>query len=199
MLIPKILDDKTKLIIVVAFAAWLTLLACSVSVKDKDEGDKNSKVDIETPVGGIHVNEEADVRDIGLPVYPGAKQKPKTDDGSKSANVNVSSSFFGLKVVAIEYVSDDSPQKVIAFYQDQLKKFGNVVQCRTDKQGNDLSVSLSNRGSKEVTCKGDNSGKVVELKVGTEDNQRLVSVEPSGNGSDFALVYIRARGKEGTI
>jgi len=199
MLIPKVLDNRTKLIIAVAFIGWLTLLACTVSVKDKDEGDKNSKVDIETPVGGIHVNEEADVRDIGLPVYPGAKQKPKTDDDSKSANVNVSSSFFGLKVVAIEYLSDDSPQKVIAFYQDQLKKFGNVVQCRTDKQGNDFSVSISNRGSKEVTCKGDNSGKVVELKVGTEDNQRLVSVEPSGNGSDFALVYVRARGKEDTI
>jgi hypothetical protein len=199
MLIPKVLDNRTKFIIAVAFIGWLTLLACTVSVKDKDQGDKNSKVDIETPVGGIHVNEEADVRDIGLPVYPGAKQKPKTDDDSKSANVNVSSSFFGLKVVAIEYVSDDSPQKIIAFYQDQLKKFGNVVQCRTDKQGNDLSVSLSNQGSKEVTCKGDNSGKVVELKVGTEDNQRLVSVEPSGKGSDFALVYIRARGKESTI
>ncbi len=197
-MIPKVLDNKSKLLIAVAFAGWLTILACSVNVKDKDQAG-HDKVDIETPVGGIHVNEEADVRDTGLPVYPGARQKPKTNDDSKNANVNISSSFFGLKVVAIEYESDDSPDKVITFYQDQLKKYGNVVQCRTEKHGNDLSVSLSNQGSKEVKCEGNNSGKIVELKVGTEDNQRLVSVEPDAKGSDFALVYIRARGKEGSI
>lgn len=198
MLIPKFLDNKPKLIIALAFGTWLTLLACTVNVKDKGQGD-NNKVDIETPVGGIHVHEEADVRDTGLSVYPGAKQKPKIDDDSKSANVNVSSSFFGLKVVAIEYESDDPPEKVIAFYRDQLKKFGEIVQCRTDNQGSDLSVTLSNGAPKEVKCEGNNSGKITELKVGTEDNQRLVSVEPSGKGSDFSLVYIRARGKEGTI
>lgn len=199
MLIPKVLDNRSKLIIAVAFTIWLTVLACTVSVKDKGQGDSN-KVDIETPLGGLHVNEEADVRDIGVPVYPGARQKPKTNEGdSKSANVNVSSSFFGLKVVAIEYESDDSPGKVIAFYHDQLKKFGSVVQCRTDEHLGDLNVEIGKHGSEEVKCQGDNSGKIVELKAGTTDNQHLVSVEPSGKGSDFALVYIRARGKEGTI
>jgi hypothetical protein len=198
MPIPKIFDNRTKLILALACIGWLTLLACTVSVKDKDQGNNNNKLDIDTPVGGLHVNEQADVRDTGLTIYPGAKQKPKSDDDSKSANVNISSSFFGLKVVAIEYESDDSPNKVINFYRDELKKFGNVVQCRTDKQGNDISVSLGDKGSKEVTCDG-NSGNIIELKVGTEDNQRLVSVGPSGRGSDFSLVYIHARGKEGTI
>jgi hypothetical protein len=198
MLIPKILNNRAKLLIAVAFLCWLTLLGCTVHVKDQDDAGDNKKVDINTPIGGLHVNEEADVRDTGLPVYPGAKQKPKIDDDSKSANVNISSSFFGLKVVAIEYLSDDSPNKVIDFYRNQLKNFGNVVQCRTDKQGNDISVTLSNKGSKEVSC-GGNSGNIIELKVGTEDDQRLVSVQPNGKGSDFSLVYIHARGKEGTI
>jgi len=40
---------------------------------------------------------------------------------------------------------------------------------------------------------------VVELKVGTEGNQHMVSVEPEGKGSDFTLVYVMTRGKEGTI
>lgn len=199
MRMPQVLDNRAKFIMALALIGWLTMLACSVSVKDKDQGDNNKKLDIETPVGGLHVNEQADVRDIGLPVYPGAKQKPKTDDDSKSANVNVSSSFFGLKAVAIEYESNDSADKVINFYRDQLKKFGNVVQCRTDKQGSDISVSLGDRGSKEVSCESNKGGKVVELKVGSEDNQRLVSVEPSAKGCDFSLVYIHARGKEGSI
>jgi hypothetical protein len=198
MLIHKMLDNRAKLLIVVAFVCCLMLPACTVHVKDQDEAGDNKKVDINTPIGGLHVNEEADVRDTGLSIYPGAKQKPKVDDDSKSANVNISSSFFGLKVVAIEYLSDDPPNKVIDFYRNELKKFGNVVQCRTDKRGNDISVSLSNKESKEVSCSG-NSGNIIELKVGTEDDQRLVSVEPSGKGSDFSLVYIHARGKEGTI
>jgi hypothetical protein len=198
MLIPKALDNKTKALIAVAFAGWLTVLACTVDVKDRD--GNNSKVDIQTPVGGIHVNEDANVKDTGLAVYPGARQKEKTDKDSKSANVNISSGFFGLKVVAIEYESDDPPSKVQAFYQDQLKKFGRVIQCRTDKHGGDLTVKAGHENSRrEVRCEGGNSGNVVELKVGTEDDQHLVSVEPQGNGSDFALVFIQTRGKEGTI
>jgi len=201
MLIPKILDNETKLIIAIAFTGWLTLLACTVSVKDHNGGE-NSKVDIETPIGGIHVDEEANVRDTGLAVYPGARQKTKADHDSKSANVNISSGFFGVKVVAIEYESDDPPSKVLSFYRDQMKKFGSVVECRTDTHGGDLEVKAGDHhdGSRPVSCEGNNSGKVVELKTGTEDNQHLVSVEPEGNGSDFALVYIQTRGRrEGSI
>lgn len=200
MPIPKILDNKTKLVIALAFVGWLTVLACTVSVKDHENGD-NSKVDIETPVGGIHVDEEANARDTGLPVYPGARPKPKTDHDSKSANVNISSGFFGVKVVAIEYESDDPPAKVLAFYREQMKKFGGFVECRTDKHGGDLTAKAGDHedGSRPVSCEGNNSGNVVELKTGTEDNQRLVSVEPEGNGSDFALVYVRTRGKQGEI
>ena len=198
MLIPKVLDNRAKALIVLAFAGWLSVLACTVSVKDKD-GD-NSKVDIQTPVGGMHIDEDANVKDTGLAVYPGARKKEKTGNDSKSANVNISSSFFGVKVVAIEYESDDAPGKVQAFYQDQLKKFGHVIECRTNKHGGDLTVKAGhNSSAREVRCEGDNSGNVTELKVGTEDNQHLVSVEPQGSGTDFALVYIQTRGKEGTI
>jgi hypothetical protein len=198
MLIPKALDNKSKALIAVAFAGWLAVLACTVDVKDRD--GNNSKVDIQTPVGDMHINEDADVKDTGLAVYPGARKKEKTDKDSKSANVNISSSLFGVKVVAIEYESDDPPNKVQAFYQDQLKKFGQVIQCRTDKHGGDLTVKTGHEnGRREVRCEGDNRGNVVELKVGTEDNQHLVSVEAQGNGSDFALVFIQTRGKEGSI
>lgn len=192
--------SKSKLQIAALIAGCLTLLACTVSVKDHD-GDNNGKVDIETPIGGIHVNEQADVRDTGLPVYPGARQKANTDHDSKSANVNISSGFFGLKVVAIEYESDDPPSKVLAFYRDQMKKFGNIIECRTNKHGGDvISKAGGDQGrSQPVSCGSENSGNIVELKTGTDDNQHLVSVEPGGKGSDFALVYVRTRGKQGEI
>ncbi len=204
MLIPKIVDNKTKSMIAVTFAVWISLLGCTVSVKDKN-GNENSKVDIQTPVGGIHVDENADARDAGLPVYPGARPKPKTNDGDKkSANVNLSAFGFGLKVVALEYESDDPPAKIIAYYQDQLKKYGGVLQCHSShvKFDDNTPVIGGKRGyvvGGKLKCDSDDSGKAVELKAGTDNNQHIVSVEPEGNGSDFAIVWVRIRGKEGDI
>lgn len=204
MLIPKIPDNRAKLLIAVAFTLWLTLLACTVSVKDHgDDGAK--KVDISTPVGGIHVDENADVRDTGLPVYPGARPKPKSDDGDKkSANVNLSAFGYGLKVVALEYESDDPPAKVIAFYQDQLKKYGSVLQCHSShgKMDDDVPAVGGKKGyvvGGKLKCDNDDNGKTVELKAGTDENQHIVSVDPEGKGSDFAIVWLRLRGKEGDI
>jgi hypothetical protein len=39
----------------------------------------------------------------------------------------------------------------------------------------------------------------VELKSGTTDSQHIVSVHPEGKGADFAIVWVRVRGKEGEI
>jgi hypothetical protein len=206
MRVPNLLTAGSRLSFAVAFAALLVLPACSMNVKkDGEEGDK--KVDIVTPVGSLHVSKGADVRDVGLPVYPGARPKQKAEDGEeKSANVNISSGFFGLKVVAIEYESDDPPEKIISYYKEQLKKYGNVLECHTSKdtsnqfdihEGKDDSDSDSDdHGSKALKCSGDNAGKNVELKVGTEGNQHLVSIKPEGKGTDFGLAYVRTHGKD---
>ena len=186
-----------------AVIALVLLPACSINVKKNEDGE-DKKVDIETPVGGIHVSKDADVRDVGLAVYPGARKKQKDSSGDeKSANVNISGPGFGVKVVAVEYLSDDSPDKLIAYYRDQLKKYGSVLECHTSKHGGDVEVNkMSHQDRKEsrkLTCDNDDSGKTVELKVGTEDNQHIVAVEPQGKGSNFALVYVQTHGKEGMI
>jgi hypothetical protein len=173
----------------------LPLMACSVNVK-KDNNGQDKNVDITTPFGGLHVNNNADARDTGLPVYPGAHLKPKNGDhDEKSADVEFSTSAFGLKVVVLEYLTDDAPSKVIAYYQDQLKKYGKVLQCH-NSHGTNYGY---NGDSDELKCEGDNGGKTTELKAGTKGNQRIVAVNPEGKGSDFALVYVRMRGKEDTI
>ena len=186
-----------------AVIALVLLPACSINVKKNEDGE-DKKVDVETPVGGIHVSKDADVRDVGLAVYPGARKKQKDSSGDeKSANVNISRPGFGVKVVAVEYLSDDSPDKLIAYYRDQLKEYGSVLECHTSKHGSDVEVNKMShpdrKESKKLTCDNDDSGKTVELKVGTEDNQHIVAVEPQGKGSSFALVYVQTHGKEGMI
>ena len=172
---------------------------CSVNVKKDDEG-KGKKVDIQTPVAGLHVSNEPDVQDTGLPVYPGATRKQKKDGDSDEtgANVNIATSLFGLKVVAVEFLSNDSPDKVMAFYKDKLGKYGSVLECHKHKGGGSVSVNSSDEESKsrQLKCEGDNSGDVVELKVGTQEKQHIVSIQPKDKGTDFALVFVQTHGKD---
>jgi hypothetical protein len=189
-------------ILLLPVLAIFVLSACSVNVKKNDQGeDKN--VDIKTPFGEIHVDKGADVRDTGLPVYAGARVKPKTGNDEKSANVNISAFGFGMKVVAVEYESDDPASKVVAYYKDQLKKYGNVLECHTSQHnhnyGGHPGGDKDSKDSEELKCEGDNQGKSIELKVGTKSNQHIVAIDPHDKGADFALVYIHMRGKEDTI
>ena len=101
--------------------------------------------------------------------------------------------------MALEYESEAEPAKILDFYKDQLKKYGDVLQCHTYsdldldmKMGADSWHNGSNKGdSNELTCEG-NHGSNIELKVGKKNDQHIVAVKPEGKGSSFSLVYIRA-------
>ena len=183
--------------IVLTAMAVLLLPACSVNVKKQKNGE-DKQVDINTLVGGIHVSQDANAADVGLAVYPGAHLKQKDSDGDKSANVNISGFGFGLKVVALQYESDDAPAKLVSFYKDQLKKYGNVLECHTHHLDVDADMKGPDHSSHELTCQGA-SGNNTELKVGTKENQHIVAVESDGKGSSFSLVYVRTHGKEADI
>jgi hypothetical protein len=181
-------------------ASILVLSACSVNVK-KERNGEDKQVDIKTLAGGIHVSNDADVMDTGLTVYPGARVKPRNSShDSKSANVNISGFGYSVRVVALEYESDDTPARILAFYKDQLKKYGNVLECHTSRLNLDMKTGShgSNSESNELTCEGDH-GSNIELKVGKKNDQHIVAIEPEGKGSSFSLVYIRTHGKDADI
>jgi hypothetical protein len=190
-------NDPALLSALLVTAVLALVAGCSVNVKKEPSG-KDQQVDISTPVGGIHVSQEANIADIGLPVYPGAKLKQKDSDGDdKSANVNISGFGFGLKVVALEYASDDPPEKIVAYYQQQLKKYGTILVCHTDHLDVQANIDTDHGSSQQLTCQG--SGSNTELKVGTKENQHIVAVKPEGSGSSFSLVYLRTHGKDADI
>ncbi|HEY3768329.1 MAG TPA: hypothetical protein VGN44_06630 [Candidatus Angelobacter sp.] len=169
---------------------------CSITTHDKGDGKKDD-VDIRTPFGSLSVKEgKSDVKDTGLTLYPGARPRKDSDDDKNSANVNISSSFFGLKVVALEFASDDPSDKVLAFYRKDMGKYGKVLDCTG---GFSMNFEHHDKNS-EVTCDGHGSDHDYkkELKVGTENNQRVVAVKPRSSGSEFTLVYVRAQGSKDT-
>jgi hypothetical protein len=183
------------------FVALCVIPACSIDAKNKDKNGE-AHVDIKSPVGDLHVSEQADIRDAGLTIYPGAKPAPKQDsDDKKSANVNLSLPGFSLKVVAAEFLSDENPDKIIAYYDKELHKYGKPIQCHGEWSGGHVQSSPGKEeGSQPVSCKNSGSGNSVELKVGTEGNQHLVAVKPNNGGTRFALVYVRMHtGKDETI
>jgi hypothetical protein len=179
------------------------LIAFSAVVAEAQNSDNQDKnFDVRSSAGDLHVGADADAHKAGLPLYPGARLK-RDDKNSGAVNLGLLTEAFGFKLVVASYDSDDAPSKVLDFYRDKLKRYGKVLECHSQKQGVDVhnDDDKDSKGSKELKCDGDNKGPVTELKVGTEDNQHAVSVEPreGGSGSTFAVVYVHARGKQGDI
>ena len=165
----------------------------------QDPDSQNKNVDVRSPIADLHVGADADAKRVGVPLYPGARLKTH-DPHSDQANLSVLTEAFGMKLVVANYVSDDDPAKIVAFYRNKLKKFGKVLECHSDKHGGDVSVEDDKGANKELKCE-QGSGPVTELKVGSEENQHLVAVgaREGARGSEFALVYVHTRGKMGDI
>ena len=190
-----------QLLLVLLLALLVIVIGASAQQKTSDDQDK--QVDIHSSVGDAHVGNDPNSRDLGLPIYPGGRLR-KHDENRTGANFSILTQAFGLKFVVANYDSDDSPEKLIAYYRDKLKKYGKVLECHTTEHPGDLHMDAGDHDSnqsKELKCEGDNTGSVIELKVGAEDNQHVVAITPadSGKGSTFELIYIYARGKQADI
>lgn len=183
------LRTRNLWLLVSLILASLVLANSACTVQKGKEGSKD-KVDIQTPIGALKVDTAADAKDTGLSVYPGAKLHTKEGGKESGANVNIASSMFGVKVVALEYTSDDTPDKIRDYYKKELARYGTVLDCPNgvNEHGDQLSCSDHPK-----------HGKHGELVVGTKQRQRIVSVEPNGSGSKFALVYVQTRGEEGSL
>jgi hypothetical protein len=192
---------RSTLLAVVGIAV---VLASFAAEPQKSDGDQDKHIDIQSNAGDLHVGTDADAEKAGLPLYPGAGRR-HDEKNDASANLSLFTEAFGVKLVAAKYDSDDAPGKIIDFYRDKLKKYGKVVECHTREHG-DSHADFSdddapNQAAKGLKCEGDNTGPVTELKVGSENNQHAVAIEPnkSGSGSSFSLVYVHVRGKQGDI
>jgi outer membrane lipopolysaccharide assembly protein LptE/RlpB len=186
---------RNKVAAALVLLAALGLAACNIRTNERGE---KKNVDINTPWGSLKVREEANPKDTGITLYPGATQKATSKSGDHhSADVSIDSSMFGLKVVALTFESEDAPEKLISFYRKELSKWGKVLECHGDESR--VTVRSGRKGSDEVTCDKDKGTDTIELKAGTEDHQHVVAVKPRGKGSEFTLVYVSTRGKGETI
>jgi hypothetical protein len=190
---------------IMAISAGLTLTAC-VNVNKSSNGDN---VDVKTPFGSVSVRtDQVKPEETGLSVYPGSTLVPKHGHDNDQANVNISSPWGQLKVIALNYHSEDSPDKVIAWYRKDLQqKYGKFLECK----GGDVSFRDRNTDdSNELTCGSERgNGKnfqfnsedrdTLELKTGTNNKQHIVAVKPDNGGTNIALVYVQKHGEKDSI
>ena len=169
----------------------------------QDSG-QDKHLDIQSSAGDLHVGNDGDARKAGLPLYPGARLR-HDEENSGALNFGVLTAGFGMKLVVAKYDSDDAPGKIIDYYRERLKKYGKVLECHThEHSGAHAGINdddHSGAHSQALKCEDDNTGPVTELKVGTEDNQHVVAIEPNEgrSGSSFALIYVHTRGKQGDL
>jgi hypothetical protein len=163
----------------------LLFTGCAVDVRE-EQGDR-TQVDVRTPVGTMRVNTNLDAPATGLAVYPGARPLQDGDE-PRSADVSIGAPFFGVHVVAARFESDDAPNQVADFYRTALGAYGAVTECRGD-------IDFEGRSGSRPVCRERRRSKVLQLVAGTERRHHLVSVEPRRGGSEFAVVFIQARGE----
>jgi hypothetical protein len=165
---------------------------CRVQVdKNSNGGDKNVKID--TPFGGLHVRSgDTSAADVGLPVYPGAAIAPDKE-GDKSADVHMGFGEWQLRVKVVNYQTADSQDKVLAFYQKALGRYGDVIRC---KGGQPVGTPVVTQEG--LNCSDDHGNAHVDtsngllLKAGSRHHQHIVAVKSdSGPGTRFALIELQ--------
>jgi hypothetical protein len=168
------------------------LLACSVH-ENKNAG-QGEQVQIRTPVASLNVDTgKVNSTDTGLSVYPGARLAvPSRQNDSPKANVQIESPLFGLKVISLKYQANDSPEKVKSFYQNELKKYGEVLECPGE---DDAFKNVGFKAGQAISCYKNAHGEGLALKAGTEDREHAVAIKPSGNGAEFTLIYVSTEDK----
>jgi hypothetical protein len=162
---------------------------------ESDKRNGNDNVKIATPFGGMTVktNDAVVTEGLGLPVYPGA-ELVKKDKNNGAADVNMSFGSFQLRVKAASYRTQDSPDKVSAFYRKALGRYGDVIECQNNKPvgtptSTEEGLTCDNDKENHITVNEDMSGKS-ELKAGSKQHQHIVAIDPDGNGTKMGLVAL---------
>ncbi len=139
----------------------------------------------------LHANSHASAASVGLPVYPGATLYKDAGNNS-AADLGLTAGDFHFSLMAVNYLTSDSPAKVLAFYRKPLSRYGEVLECDQGKPVGALTVTRSGLTCGHEQVGGNtNSSTDHELRAGTLHQYRIVGIDEAHSGSTrFGLVYL---------
>jgi len=149
---------------------------------------------------GLDFHTDADLADIGLPLYPGAVKKAQKGGDDAGVSFGLWGAAWGVRIDALNYRSDAEVEDVAAFYRAALARLGPLLDC-THHAAEPPPPVPPKKPAKDtpVTCgDGDTTTPGSRLyKVGTEADHRAVSIKPLVRGVGFTLVRVQRRGMAG--
>jgi hypothetical protein len=171
------------------FALFVLLLAAALPLAAQDQKSSSDNDSI-----GFNLGKNASAKDVGLPIYPGARRHKDDANDSSALNMGLWGGSSGFKLFVLKMDSSDAPEKVAAYYRKALAKYGPVLDC---SKASDATAASDDKTSKKLTC-DDEKPKPgeISLKAGTKDKQHAVGIEPEGTGSTFQLVYMETKGTD---
>ncbi|HEV2197614.1 MAG TPA: hypothetical protein VGR55_18655 [Candidatus Acidoferrum sp.] len=176
---------------VAAVAAVCAVLCFALPLGAQEKPEKEAAGGKGSKGAGIYFNAEASAKDVGLPMYPGARPHKEKDNDSESTKMGLWGGSFAFKLAVLKLESNDSPEKIATFYKKALAKYGTVLDCR--EASSQTREQNGNKSSKQLTCEDDKPKPgEMEFKAGTQEKQHIVGIQPNGGGSLFQLVYVES-------
>jgi hypothetical protein len=191
---------KHQKALLAASAIAIALTAITGCRIDTHKNGNNDDVKIATPFGGVSVktNDSVVQEGVGLTPYPGATLVRKGKDKDGAADVNIGFGGFRLRVQALTYETTDAPAKVLAFYRNDMARYGTVILCRDS-----VAVGSPDHTPDGLTCERDHNAKIhvseddtagEELKAGSKQRQHIVGIDPQGSGTKIGMVSLELPG-----
>jgi hypothetical protein len=175
-------------------ALFIALFLAALPLAAQDQKPSNARQSSSDDSIGFNLGRNASAKDVGLPIYPGARRHKDDSNDSSALNVGLSGGSVGFKLFVLKMESTDAPEKVAAFYRKALAKYGTVLDCSNPSAATNSS---DDKSSKKLTCDDEKpKPNEISLKAGTKEKQHAVSVEPDGTSTTFQLVYIETKGTD---
>ena len=176
-------------------ALFFLLVAVALPLAAQDPKESNSQQSSSDNDGiGFNLGKNASAKDVGLPIYPGARRHKDDTNDNSALNMGLWGGATGFKLFVLKMETTDAPEKVAGFYRKALAKYGTVLDCSS---ASSATSSTENKSSKKLACEDEKpKPNEISLKAGTKEKQHAVGIEPNGTGTTFQLVYIETKGTD---
>jgi hypothetical protein len=146
---------------------------------------------------GFIASKDAGAKEVGLPLYPGARPHKDKSDDSPAVQLGLWGGAWGFKLVVLKLESNDAPEKITVFYQKALAKYGRVWNCAGSTNG--AAEQGKTVSADEPDCRDEHpeSGETV-LEAGTKEKKHIVDIRTESGLSVFQLLYVEAPPSEGS-
>jgi hypothetical protein len=178
-------------------ALFFVVLLAALPLAAQDNKDSNAQQSSNDNNSiGFNLGKNASAKDVGLPIYPGARRHKEDSNDSSALNMGLWGGSTGFKLFVLKMDTTDAPEKVATFYRKALAKYGPVLDCSAASAATAANPD-GEKNSKKLTCEDEKpKPNEVSLKAGTKERQHAVGIAPNGTGTTFQLVYVETKGTD---